>query len=128
VLEQDQISFKLCIFIDGLDEYKGDEHEIAEHFGEISRSPYVKCCVSSRPHLAFHDAFQGLPGLRLEDLAHSDIERYVIDKLQNDRRMQRLRALEPEETTKIIEDGVSLWIKLVIVSVKVENPLVTSQG
>lgn len=122
LLHQDQIPLKLCLFIDGLDEYEGDEYEIAELFGEISRLPHVKCCLSSRPHLAFHDAFEGRPGLRLEDLTYPDIETYVTDKLQNDGRLQRLATIEPEETQKLIEeivtyaDGVFLWIKLVVAS------------
>ena len=80
LLQQDQITFKLCLFISGLDEYEGDENEIAELFGEISRLPHVKSCVSSRPHLVFHDAFEGHPGLRLEDFTYPDIERDVTDK------------------------------------------------
>jgi len=122
LLQQDHIPLKLCLFIDGLDEYEGDEHEIAELFGEISRSLYVKFCVSSRLHLVFQDAFQGLAGQRLEDLTYPDIERYVTDNLQHDPRMQRLAIIEPEETPKLIReivtyaDGVFLWVKLVVVS------------
>jgi hypothetical protein len=80
LLQQAQITFKLCLFISGLDEYEGDENEIAELFGEISWLPHVKSCVLSRPHLAFHDAFEGHPGLRLEDFTYPDIERDVADK------------------------------------------------
>lgn len=74
---------KLCLFIDELDEYEGDENEIAELFREISQLPNVKCCVSSRPHLAFLDEFAGCPGLRLEDLTYPDIERFVSRDGQN---------------------------------------------
>lgn len=119
---QDQIPLKLCLFIDGLDEYDGDEYEIAELFGEISKSPNSKCCVSSRPHLPFQEAFTGLLGLRLEDLTLPDIQKFASDKLENDKRMQRLTFIEPDDTPKLVEEivtsanGVFLWVKLVVAS------------
>jgi hypothetical protein len=119
---QNQLPLKLCLFIDGLDEYDGDETEIANLFGDISQSQNTKCCVSSRPHLAFKDAFAGLPGLRLEDLTYPDIQHFVMDKLESDKRMQRLAVTEPDNTPKLIEEivtsanGVFLWVKLVVAS------------
>lgn len=82
----------------------------------------AKCCVSSRPHLPFQDAFQGCPGLCLEDLTYPDIERYVTDKLEMDKRMKRLALLEPTATAGLIDDivssanGVFLWVRLVAAS------------
>jgi len=122
LISQDQVPLKLCLFIDGLDEYDGDETEIAALFGEVSNSANVKCCVSSRPHLPFQDAFSGQPGLRLEDLTFSDIKRFVQDELADDNRMQRLLSIEPDEAAKLIEEivtsanGVFLWVKLVVAS------------
>lgn len=122
IVSQDQIPLKICLFIDGLDEYDGDENEIAKLFGEVSKSSNVKCCVSSRPHLVFHDAFEGQPGLRLEDLTYSDIRNYVQDDLADDERMKRLSASEPEEAGELIDEivtsanGVFLWVKLVVAS------------
>ncbi len=122
LISQDQLPLKLCLFIDGLDEYECDETEIATLFGEISRSANVKCCVSSRPHLAFQDAFAGQPGLRLEDLTFFDIEQYVKVELAEDSRMRRLSIAEPDEAPRLIKEivtsanGVFLWVKLVVAS------------
>jgi hypothetical protein len=119
---QDQVPFRLCLFIDGLDEYDGDEYEIAKLFSDVANSHNVKCCVSSRPHLPFQDAFTGQPGLRLEDLTFPDIRRFVLDELECGDRMQRLMIDQPEEAPKLIEEivttanGVFLWVKLVVAS------------
>lgn len=119
---QDLVPLRLCLFIDGLDEFDGDEYEIAKLFRDVSKSHNVKCCVSSRPHLQFQDAFTGQPGLRLEDLTFPDIRRFVSDELEYDDRMQRLTINEPEEAPKLIEEivttanGVFLWVKLVVAS------------
>lgn len=74
LITQDIVPMKLCIFIDGLDEYEGDEMDLIKLFGKGAISPHVKICVSSRPHVAFTEAFLPLtPALALHDLTKSDI-------------------------------------------------------
>ncbi|KAK9418978.1 putative Nacht nucleoside triphosphatase [Seiridium unicorne] len=48
--------FRLCLFIDGVDDYDGD-HALSEHILALSRSPHVKLCISSRGWNVFEDAF-----------------------------------------------------------------------
>jgi hypothetical protein len=118
---------KLCFFVDGLDECDGDgQHEdhdsIAQLFKNISTSPYVKVCLSSRPWLVFEQMFKSLPGLRLQDLTRDDIRVFVFDKLNSSEKMRQLVTTEPklseefvtEITTK--SDGVFLWVDLVVKS------------
>ncbi|KAK3368778.1 hypothetical protein B0H63DRAFT_81443 [Podospora didyma] len=122
LLLQAEVPLSMCLFIDGLDEYDGDETEIARLFGKVSNSRRIKCCVSSRPHQAFIDAFEGRPTLRLEELSSPDIEAYVFDKLKQDDRMRRLAAQQPRQVDDLISDivrsanGVFLWVKLVVAS------------
>jgi hypothetical protein len=122
LVSQTTDSLKLCLFIDGLDEYEGDEQEVAEFFGQASISDNVKICCSSRPHQAFEDAFADRPGLRLQDLTIPDMRQYVHDKLERNSKMQRLIAEEPEATNELIEEignaamGVFLWVRLVVTS------------
>ena len=124
LIEQDIIAFKLCLFVDGLDEYDGDHEEIATLFQLITASSTsnIKVCVSSRPLLVFEDAFGEGPGLRLQDLTYRDIVQYVGDKLGNNPRFRQLTAEEPElapELTKEVvnkADGVFLWVILVVKS------------
>jgi hypothetical protein len=124
LVQQDIVSFKLCLFVDGLDEYDGDHGEIASLFGTItsSSSLNVKVCVSSRPLLVFDDAFGQNPSLRLQDLTYRDITKYVGDKLGNNPRFRQLTSeeplLAPELTKEIVKkaDGVFLWVTLVVKS------------
>ena len=122
LVRQDIANVKICLFIDGLDEYDGDHDEIAQLFEVITTSPYVKVCLSSRPLVLFEDVFGLLPGLRLQDLTVGDVRHYVTDTLGNHRQFQRLALQDPRRTSALIEDivmkaeGVFLWVKLVVKS------------
>ncbi|CZR45804.1 uncharacterized protein FPRO_15020 [Fusarium proliferatum ET1] len=48
---------KFCFFVDGLDEYMGQSHEIAQAVQELSDTPNIKLCVSSRLWNTFEAAF-----------------------------------------------------------------------
>lgn len=108
--------------MDGLDEYEGDETEIANLFAQISTSSRIKCCVSSRPHKPFIDSFSGGPNLRLQDLTFLDIRKYVSDKLESDARMRQLAIGHAQEVQALITEivtsasGVFLWVRLVVSS------------
>jgi hypothetical protein len=111
----------VCLFIDGLDEYNGDPMDTIRLF-KLLISPRLKICLSSRPWLAFEDAFRSCPQLKLQDLTRHDIQIYVNDKLLDDERMQKMCDLEPLEAPKLVQEivdkasGVFLWIKLVVAS------------
>lgn len=77
----------MCFFIDGLDEYHGLEADIAQVFKDVSLSPHIKICLSSRPHVPFEDAFVNLPKLKLDSLTHGDIKLYVTERLENNSMM-----------------------------------------
>jgi hypothetical protein len=113
--------FRICFFIDGLDEYDGDAGDIAEYVLSVAAtSPYIKICVSSRPWPVFEDVFCASPRLRLQDLTKDDIRAFVNDKLGRNKNIHDLRQCDPENTDKLVEDvvsradGVFLWVQLVI--------------
>lgn len=120
LLQQTTVSMKLCLFIDGLDEYDGDHSNIADLFKKIAGSSNVKVCLSSRPLIEFEDAFSMFPSLRLQDLTLRDIRNYVSDNLMTNERYQRLSLQEPVQAPALVEeivtkaDGVFLWVKLVV--------------
>ncbi|CZR54072.1 uncharacterized protein PAC_03955 [Phialocephala subalpina] len=122
LLQQTEIPLKLCLFVDGLDEYDGDYNDIVEVFKNASSSPHVKICLSSRPLLAFQDAFGDGETLRLQDLTYSDIEHYVSSKLSSHPRYHKVVQEEPIRAPELIDqivrkaDGVFLWVKLVVQS------------
>jgi hypothetical protein len=119
---QDQI--RICLFIDGLDEYESDEdknyEDIISFFVNLASSLNVKICLSSRPWLVFEDGFRLYPNLRLQDLTFNDISRYVNDKINGHERMRELRLIHPESANDLIVEivtkaaGVFLWVKLAV--------------
>ncbi|KAL8824878.1 MAG: hypothetical protein Q9191_004758 [Dirinaria sp. TL-2023a] len=115
----------ICLFIDGLDEFEGNEDgDDRQHMIQLLRSlnssRFIKVCVSSRPLLLFEESFKKSPGLRLQDLTSGDIRRYVVDKLDTDPRIQENVKLDSFQKYDFVEEvcnkaqGVFLWVKLVV--------------
>jgi 6-pyruvoyl-tetrahydropterin synthase len=115
-------SKKYFFFIDGVDEFKGDEMKLASFLLGISSKPNVKMCVASRPWLVFEDAFQYSPSLRLEDLTAPDIYHFVLDNLRKNQIFARLQTVKPVDTKQLVSEvtekaqGVFLWVHLVVMS------------
>ncbi|KUI65502.1 hypothetical protein VM1G_01186 [Cytospora mali] len=112
---------KLCLLIDGLDEYEGDHVELINILSDLAECSNIKICVSSRPWLDFSDAFDGSPWkIYLQDLTRQDISRYVQDKLEEDERFKRLQSKNNTAASDLINDvtirseGVFLWVFLVV--------------
>ncbi|KAM0152038.1 hypothetical protein ACHAQE_008220 [Botrytis cinerea] len=120
LVSQTEMPMKLCLFIDGLDEYHGLEVEISRLFKKIVFSPDVKVCISSRPHVPFEDAFSTFPQLRLQDFTHKDLNLYVKNCLTLDKMMVSLAEREPVQCQKLVQEivneaqGVFLWVVLVV--------------
>ena len=53
------------MFIDGLDEFDGPYDSVIKLITNVSDQEHVKICVSSRPLLAFEEAFNGNPCIRV---------------------------------------------------------------
>jgi hypothetical protein len=119
VLFQLLVGTRVCLFIDGLDEYNGDPADTIKLLKGIS-STDIKICVSSRPWNEFHQAFDGFPGLRLQDLTFNDIRLYVKETLAGDERMDSLSYENPIQASNLVTeivnkaDGVFLWVKFVV--------------
>lgn len=108
----------LCTFIDGLDEFEGDEGFLLEIVRILSSEPVCKACISSRPEQIFRTEFQENPQCRVQDLNEEDIKILVEEELKpklrkymlvNSRRINLLGR----ELIKHAE-GVFLWLKLMI--------------
>ncbi|KAK8067801.1 hypothetical protein PG996_006913 [Apiospora saccharicola] len=110
---------RFCFFIDGLDEYEGDETDIISTVAELLSSPNIKICLSSRPWNRFREAYSDSPGLTLEYLTKADIFEYIKSKLLSNRSFQRSVEDDPRcqgIITQIADQarGVFLWVFLVI--------------
>ncbi|KAF2791788.1 hypothetical protein K505DRAFT_418873 [Melanomma pulvis-pyrius CBS 109.77] len=120
---QREHSTRFCFFIDGLDEYEGESSDLIKALQDLSGSPLIKICASSRPWFVFKDAFGHCSMLRLEDLTRRDIASYVNDTLGSHPRFATLRARDARylDLIRQIVDkahGVFLWVFLVTVSLR----------
>jgi hypothetical protein len=103
---------RFCIFLDGLDEYEGDYHDLVECVNQLQALDNVKVCVSSRPELEFTMRFRDVKKLRLEDLNRGDIMSFVKHSFA---KWGVDENTYTDFATKITEraEGVFLWASLV---------------
>ena len=115
-----QDHLRLCVFVDGLDEFSGNHIEMVDFLRkESSKSSSLKVIVSSRPEPVLVEGFRGCPQLRLEDLTHGDISQYIHGKLYSHTRKSEFQGNAMDDLAKIISSrasGVFLWVVLVVQS------------
>lgn len=111
----DDLGCKICLFLDGLDEYSGDHRALIADLRALCTNKSIKICVSSRPWNVFVSAFSSLDTvLHLEELTADDIYRYASGHLTKaDRRLQQsdIDSLVSEIVFK--SQGVFFWVFLV---------------
>lgn len=115
---------KICLFVDGLDEFEGDHILIIDFFKNLSlvdRGRSIKMCLSSRAWAVFENAFQHtVPHLRLQDLTYADMYRYTRDRLRTNVHIRRLVKQDVSSGEELITrtvqraDGVFLWTRLAL--------------
>ena len=117
-------TMRVCIFIDGLDEYEGDEDKLMTTIRRLSQSSGIKVCASSRPEEIFRQGFANCPHIRLQDLNYPDILKATSDRLTPDLLSRfydsgsdsvynsRWRANELIEHLAEKSQGIFLWAEL----------------
>jgi hypothetical protein len=109
-----------CFFIDGLDEYGGEESEILDVLQSLSKVSHIKICASSRPWTAFEKAFTDLHRkLLVQDHTRDDMKLYVQGMLKMNIDFQKLAAEDSRCQSLVSEianraNGVWLWVYLVV--------------
>jgi hypothetical protein len=112
----------VCLFIDGLDEYQGDEMILIAELRQLLRSPYIKICASSRPRNLFEEAF-GYEHcqwkLALHLLTQGDMLQLTRARLYEDAAFCKLVNREDHRQDFVAaitnrSQGVFLWTVLVI--------------
>lgn len=73
-------SFRICLFIDGIDEFDEDHVDVAT-FVKSLVSTTVKVIVTSRPIPTCAETYDNSPSLRLQDLTNSHIATYINGQL-----------------------------------------------
>ena len=118
-------SHRMCLFVDGLDEFSGDDDALIALFQDLVQNAKIKAVLSSRPYLCFDRAFRTGVMMRVQDLTRHDIEKFVSDKLYAHPKVLSMKSQAPDCSSKdimshitsdIIEksDGVFLWVELAV--------------
>lgn len=115
---------KFCFFIDGLDEFDGEEVDVIRIVKKLAECQNIKICTSSRPWNAFKRAFKSsCPSIVLEEHTIDDITSYIRQELadsqpflQSVRQDHRCQEIVSQLATRA--QGVWLWVFLVIRSLK----------
>lgn len=111
---------KVCLFIDGLDEYDGNYWKLAKKLSEWAVSSNdIKICLSSRPMNEFLHSFAGEPTrhFKLNDLTRQDMVLFASKEF-HDHENYTTAGMEPDASARLIKsivdrsDGVFLWVKL----------------
>jgi len=123
-LEKARTEFRVCFFIDGLDEFEDKDARLLhkdlvlllQEFERVAPGQ-IKICVSSREHNVFHTTFSGNPSLKLQDLTRNDMSKLIRQELA---RYSNLGRNVNDLENKILEgaDGVFLWTSMVLNSVR----------
>lgn len=117
-----QASLKLCLIIDGLDEFSGDHEDrtqLCRKLKVLAASGNIKLCLSSRPWNIFEEelGFE-FPKVYMQDLTRDDIERYTSSRLGEHTRWAAVSANHSQGQWLILEivaksNGVFFWVFLV---------------
>jgi hypothetical protein len=85
IVEDTRDTHCFCIFVDGLDEFNGEQQDLIHAIRGFSTGSNVKFCVASRPWNVFEQAFGdgSLRKIYLQNLNKPDIARFVKDTLQS---------------------------------------------
>lgn len=118
-------SYRVCIFIDGLDEYNQTAScsysKLAGGLNLISRcNPAIKFCVSSRPMREFMTAFDSSQRIHLHEVTSRDVRAATASTLLAMTNQQELTK-DGQALVELIadkSDGVFVWVKTVLSNVQ----------
>jgi hypothetical protein len=111
---------KFCFFIDGLDEFEGDEEDIIQLVKDLATSDNIKLCVSSRPWPAFQAEWNPSDqNLKVQDFTRNDMDKYIRERLVESEHFGRMTRKDPRYYDLIPQiseraEGVWLWVFLVV--------------
>lgn len=120
LLQQANRKLRICLFLDGLDEFDGNHQGLVEMIQNATKSPHVKACLASRPWPVFGDAFSARPNLMLHQLTYQDILAFAEESLQKQPGFAILHRKDPAYASQLFDtiatrsEGVFLWVSLVI--------------
>ncbi|KAK0652739.1 hypothetical protein B0T16DRAFT_347197, partial [Cercophora newfieldiana] len=113
-------SFRLALFVDGLDEFSGDRPSLISAIKALNAANEIKVCVSSRPWTEFADALGQSPSLAMQTLTQADILAFIRNQLEACPGFLERKATSPKAAERLVReiaqgaDGVFLWVSIVV--------------
>ena len=95
IAQQRHNTRKMCLFIDGLDEFEDQGMEPAvliDLIENLTRNNHIKAVISCRPEPLFLDRLQMYPEIRLQDLTWQDMLAFVRERLLQQSYIQELEV------------------------------------
>ncbi|KAI9733107.1 MAG: hypothetical protein M1834_003654 [Cirrosporium novae-zelandiae] len=120
VSKQTLLPAKFCFFVDGIDEFDGDDEIIIGLLKGLADSPNIKICISSRPWATFLGAFNDCRWkLVLQDHTKHDMREYVHNMLVENEAFIKAANQDLRCNSLVSEivqraNGVWLWVYLVV--------------
>lgn len=121
-----KLQSRFCFFIDGLDEYEGDQEDVTKMLNILAAFKHIKTCASSRPHRHYEKFLKrDTRTFDIADFTQSDVENHARNELGKSKKFGLLTRSQPE-CAKIITDisawasGVWLWVSLVTSEIRKE--------
>lgn len=122
IVKQRRFDLELCLFLDALDEHKGDNELLSKLLKEVVESAdgekvQVKMCVASRSWTIFSQHFGTCPNLAVHEHTEGDIRILIESRLSA---ADPQRILDQEQFMVIVYQishkalGVFIWVKLVM--------------
>jgi hypothetical protein len=89
--KQSTLEIRFCFFLDGLDEYAGEESDIVQMLDVIAEGSHIKLCVSSRPGRMYEEHLRrGSQGFDIANFTRDDMREYVHERLHSSTKFQKL--------------------------------------
>ncbi|UNI15720.1 hypothetical protein JDV02_002226 [Purpureocillium takamizusanense] len=126
-------TFRVCFFIDGLDELDEQEKNLKDLARDIKAwtegpegTTFMKLCVSSREEYPIMSTFPSTQRIRLQDLTKNDISTLVENTLGADEHFLALKTGNEYAARYLLDSivkdaqGVFLWVVLLIKKIEIE--------
>ena len=88
IAHQKVIPMNMCIFVDALDEHKGDHRMLLAILKRLAKQeaggkPFITLCLASRSEAIFSAGLSSYPGFTVHDHTAEDIRLYASDRMES---------------------------------------------
>lgn len=114
------VDTRMCIFVDGLDEYRGSYTDLVDTLVLLADGTRVKLCLASRPEPEIVHTLQKFPNLKMQNYNHDTIANYAEATFDRTRHADINAQAKWTLVSRIVAEsrGVILWCNLVCTEVK----------